>query len=117
RSDLFSLAATLYALGNGRPMVPKDPVQARQGPPRPRCPPLPGVVDEVLAIPAAADPRERFGNALQMRAALLHARSQVNDQQARFAVQALAVDVPTDSFDAADAAAPDVEVIEGESTE
>jgi len=52
-----------------------------------------------------------------MRAALLHARSQVTDQQSRFAVQAFAVDVDVapGAFDASDEAVP--EVIEGESTE
>jgi hypothetical protein len=105
RSDLFSLAATLYAIGNGLLMVPKDPAQAKRWSQPPKSLHLPLVVDEVLAVAAAADPQDRFQSADEMRAALLHARSQVTDSEARFAVQPLAVDVETE------------EPIEGESTD
>ena len=117
RSDLFSLAATLYAIGNGRLMVPKDPVQARRWTRPPHSPHLPLVVEEVLTIAAAPDPRDRFQTAADLRAALAHARSQVTDQQSRFAVQAFAVDVDVadDAFDASDDAVE--EPIEGDATD
>ena len=60
RSDLFSLAATLYAIGNGLLMVPKDPAQAKRWSQPPKSLHLPLVVDEVLAVAAAADPQDRF---------------------------------------------------------
>lgn len=125
RSDLFSLAATLYALGNGMLMVPRDPAQAAAWQRPPRSSHLPLVVDEVLAVAAAADPADRYQTADELRAALLHARSQVTDQQARFAVQALVVDpAPTppapplrpreEPFDLSSSM---LDVVEGEATE
>ena len=117
RSDLFSLAATLYAIGNGRLMVPKDPLQAKEWRQPPPSLHLPLVVDEVLAIAAAAEPWDRFQTAADMRAALLHARSQVTDQQSRFSVQGFAVDVDVahDAFDASDEVVE--EPIEGDATD
>jgi serine/threonine protein kinase len=111
RSDLFSLAATLYAIGNGLLMVPKDPVKASQWTRPPHSPHLPLIVDEVLAVAAAADPRDRFQSAADMRNALLYARSQVTDHHSRFAVQPLAVDVDVGGAwsDAPDADVPDAD--------
>ncbi len=86
RSDLFSLAATLYALGNGRLMVPKSPTEAARWQRPPRSSHLPLVVDEVLAVAAALHPDDRFQSAEEMRQALLTARAQVTDQQSRFFV-------------------------------
>jgi serine/threonine-protein kinase len=69
RSDLFSLAATLYALGNGRLMMDKSLGAIYDGPaPSLHLPP---VVHELIHIAAAPDPRDRFASAAEMRAALV----------------------------------------------
>ena len=90
RSDLFSLAATLYALGNGLLMVPRDAGEAARWRAPPRSTHLPLVVDEVLAMAAARHPGDRFQSAAEMRAALLAARAQVTDSHQRFLVEPLA---------------------------
>lgn len=86
RSDLFSLAATLYALGNGLLMVPRDAAEASRWQAPPRSTHLPLVIDEVLAVAAALHPRDRFQSAEDMRAALVAARAQVTDSHQRFQV-------------------------------
>ena len=89
RSDLFSLAATLYALGNGCLMVPRDAAEALRWQRPPRSPHLPLEVDEVLAVAAALNPEDRFQSAQEMRDALVAARTAVTDQHARFDVYQL----------------------------
>lgn len=89
RSDLFSLAATLYALGNGRLMVPRDLMLIEDAWWRPApSPHLPLAVHEVLCVAAAVDRHERYQSADEMRRALLEARTMVSDSFSRFAVQA-----------------------------
>jgi serine/threonine-protein kinase len=120
RSDLFSLAATLYALGNGRLMVPKDPREAARWQRPPRSTHLPLVVDEVLAVAAARHPNDRFQSAEQMREALMAARAQVTDQQSRFAVSCdPAPTPPAPPLRAADEAldVPSLIEVEAEATE
>lgn len=89
RSDLFSLAATLYALGNGCLMLPRDTAEALRWQRPPRSPHLPLEMDEMLAVAAALHPEDRFQSAEEMRAALEGVRAAVCDQQARFAVYQL----------------------------
>jgi serine/threonine protein kinase len=72
RSDLYSLAATLYCLGNGETMFGND-AQAyyhhvHSGFPASRF--LPPALHEVLAVAAAKDPAARFQSAQEMRLAL-----------------------------------------------
>jgi eukaryotic-like serine/threonine-protein kinase len=71
RTDLFSLAATLYALGNGRLMMDKTLAGGAlyEGPPPSLH--LPPVVHELIHIAAAPDPRDRYGSAAEMRGALV----------------------------------------------
>jgi len=102
RSDLFSLAATLYALGNGRLMLPRDRVQASRWQRAPRSLHLPLIVDEVLAVATALDPRDRFQSAAEMKTALEAVRGQVQDlapesspsPAARATAAALALELP-----------------------
>lgn len=95
RSDLFSLAATLFALGNGCLMVPKNPAEALRWQRPPRSPHLPLEVDEVLAVAAAASPADRYQSAEEMRDALLAARAAVSEAHARFVVGDPAPPEPT----------------------
>lgn len=95
RSDLFSLAATLYTVGNGRLMLPRDPMQAlRMERPLPSGY-LPLALHEVLCRAAAPDPRDRYQSACEMRSALLEVRQAVLEQYARFAVDSVAAPAST----------------------
>jgi formylglycine-generating enzyme required for sulfatase activity/tRNA A-37 threonylcarbamoyl transferase component Bud32 len=74
RSDLYSLAATLYAMGNGAPLFHED--NAYYGHlhlPPPASRHLPPPLDEILRTALAKDPARRFQSAQEMRAALLEA--------------------------------------------
>lgn len=92
RSDLFSLAATLFAIGNGCLMIPRDAKEAQSWQRPPRSPHLPLELDEVLAMAGAAQPDERFQSASEMRQALLEARAEITDQQSRFSICSFALD-------------------------
>jgi formylglycine-generating enzyme required for sulfatase activity len=73
RSDLYSLAATLYLLGNGQPLFASDE-KALHGhlhlPPLP-SPHLPVELDQVLQVALAKDPQARFQTAQEMSEALI----------------------------------------------
>lgn len=73
RSDLYSLAATLYLLGNGQPLFAGDE-KALHGHlhlPPPPSPHLPAELDQVLQVALAKDPQARFQSAREMRDALV----------------------------------------------
>lgn len=73
RSDLYSLAATLYLLGNGQPLFAGDE-KALHGHlhlPPPPSPHLPAELDQVLQVALAKDPQARFQSANEMREALI----------------------------------------------
>lgn len=73
RSDLYALAATLYALGNGRWLYTGEQQAILRGhvyEAVPDSPVLPPSIHEVLAIALAKDPNHRFQNALDMADAL-----------------------------------------------
>lgn len=87
RSDLFSVAATLYALGNGRLMVPREALILDGWPGPEPSTHLPQAIHEVLCIAAAMDPRDRYQTAHEMREALIDVRQIVLRQYALFAVE------------------------------
>ncbi|HEX2569824.1 MAG TPA: bifunctional serine/threonine-protein kinase/formylglycine-generating enzyme family protein [Polyangia bacterium] len=73
RSDLYSLAATLYLLGNGQPLFCGDE-KALHGHlhlPPPPSPHLPAELDQILQVALAKDPQARFQTAHEMREALV----------------------------------------------
>ncbi len=76
RSDLYSLAATLYALGNGRPPFGAAVADALAGHLHsdvPRASVLPDSLHSVLAKGLAKDPADRFADAADMSQALIAA--------------------------------------------
>jgi formylglycine-generating enzyme required for sulfatase activity len=116
RSDLFSLAATLYALGNGCLMVPRDAAEALRWQRPPRSPHLPLEMDEMLAVAAALHPEDRFQSAQEMRAALVGVRTAVSDQHARFSVYQLTAE-PAQPEELVELDSSVVVDVEGEVTE
>jgi serine/threonine-protein kinase len=86
RSDLFSLAATLYAVGNGTLALPRDFEGAMRWQRAERSRHLPLAVDEVLATAMALDPRDRYRSAAEMKRALQAVHEVVSEYHARFAV-------------------------------
>jgi serine/threonine protein kinase len=76
RSDLYSLAATLYLLGNGASMFGNeaDAYYHHVHSPVPASPFLPPALHEVLCVAAEKDPGARFQSAGEMRLALTAVR-------------------------------------------
>ncbi len=76
RSDLYSLAATLFALGDGDSMFGSGAEayyhHVHTSPPASRY--LPAALNEVLRVAAAKNPAERFQSAQEMRLALTAVR-------------------------------------------
>ncbi len=112
RSDLFALAATLYALGNGVMLMPRDLEAAARWQRAARSPHLPLAVDEVLATATALDPRDRYQSAVEMKRALVAAQEAVSEQHARFAVFAPTAPLALDLDEP-----PSLVELEGEPTE
>jgi serine/threonine-protein kinase len=81
RGDLYSLAATLYALGNGRLMfgAESDALYHHVNTPMPASPHLPRLLHEALRIAAAKDPDDRYDSAGEMRDALIAVRDELAD--------------------------------------
>ncbi len=79
RSDIYSLAATLYTLGNGRHLYEGNLRRVYYGhlvEEVPDSPVLPPAVHEVLLISLAKDPDDRYQSAKDMARALAEARKQ-----------------------------------------
>ena len=72
RSDLYALAATLYAVGNGEPMFGhgQQALARHCHEPPPRSPFLDPRIDEILRVAAAKAPAHRYANAEAMADAL-----------------------------------------------
>lgn len=72
RSDLYALAATLYALGNGEPMFGhgQQALARHCHEPPPRSPFLDPRIDEILRVATAKSPAQRYANAEAMAEAL-----------------------------------------------
>jgi serine/threonine-protein kinase len=94
RSDLYSLAATLYVLGNGTTMFGNDAeaYYHHVNSPMPASRFLPPALHEVLRTAAEKDPAARFQSAQEMRLALTAARRVIAGSQPNVQVSAPAVD-------------------------
>lgn len=78
RSDLYSVGAMLYMLGNGQTPFgskPRDALKGHLGDPPPTSRYLPVALDGVLKVALAKDPNQRYQGADEMREALVRAMS------------------------------------------